>query len=851
MKKVSNITLTALAKTDPEKKDTILHRIEDNLRKSAKNMGPDANKYVKFIMKEFESKVSQPFEKEKSNTDVIRKSIDVRVGKKHKPAMDKSLKKEVIKDIANKIQTLAKMHMKDAKTAESKKIIMEKIKNRIMNSAQHKHAQLHHKHDELKAYSSLIAQGVELSMQKMLAKKAENGRRMDSPEDLKLPSEEVNTEVSEQKNDTNLENEILKKTMVALDIEEINKYKDLIIESLNQSSIDPRCDEIVEDTCLSIQAFHRIPCGQGKSIPIEHLCNGVVDCLDEVDEVNCTGQAMEKVRSATTVMSEIASSVNSKCFASNDGDLFASQNEILRDVLQTQMAFLEKHLKVSIKKTQTDQTNDVFIRKTVTDVAMEKVRSATTVMSEIASSVNSKCFASNDGDLFASQNEILRDVLQTQMAFLEKHLKVSIKKTQTDQTNDVFIRKTVTDVGMILSILSYALEGSVCAHRVDPDNPGNLAARKFNDIEIDELDEQPREPSWSPKSCTCKGQFCKDSACEAPCKRICWQRHSLNHWSCQAINSATSVSLNVICDGKLDCFDESDESFCPLDSNFSKFEASKKYSTLLDLLTTKSKSHEFSKSRNKLVAMHGLVRQLQKHTIRTNVDRHVIKTLRDESFSLLVSIYDDLLESGNLDELDDYYTILISINEKLVNALKRSNAGNEILISAEGCYCRGGLCALRRCNKNCVQACLAEPMLTMYSCGHNNISVPIEAICNGKENCPNGQDEKDCKKDVCRGYHLVVLRHNIQNVGQKHKSSVLGEVLDSWKEKVSAALFIAETTERPNHNSMIEIIRSVLHDLVMAFASMEDYRRAHSEFALKEFMAISNIVMDTLKSCAY
>ncbi|XP_047025689.1 uncharacterized protein LOC124634265 [Helicoverpa zea] len=776
MKKVSNITLTALAKADPEKKETVLHQIEQKLRKSARNMGSDANKYVKFIMNEFESKASEAPKAPKRIPDVIRKSINVRMDEKPKASVviDSSLKKEIIADIAKKIQTLAKMHMKDAKTVISKKKVIEKIKNRIMNAAQSKHAQLHQKHDELKAYSSLIAQGVELSMQKLLAQDSgRSGRRMDSQEDLKQPSEELGTEDSKQKNNTDLENEILKKTMVAINIEEINKFKNLISESFNETSIDPRCDEILEDTCLSIQAFHRIPCGQGKSIPIENLCNGVVDCMDNVDEVNCTRQAMEKVKKATTVMSEIASSPHRQCFPSTDGGLFAAQNQILRDVLQNQMEFLEKHLNVTLQE------------------------------------------------------------------------------TRKNPTDDIFIKKAVTDVGTILSTLSYALDGSICAHRVDPDNPNDTAARKYNVIELDELEEEPKAPNWSPKSCTCKGQFCKDPSCEDPCKRICWQRYSLNHWSCQATNSATSVSLDVICDGKLDCFDQSDESYCATDANGLKFEALKKYSTLLDLLTLKSKSYEFVKSRNKLVAMHALVRQLQKHTIKTNVNREVVKTLRDEAFTMLVSIYDDVLEAGNLGGLEDYYIILMSISELLVDALKRSNTGNEILIPADGCYCRDGLCALRRCSKNCVQACLAEPSLTQYPCGYKNISVPIDAICNGKENCPNGRDEKDCKKDVCRGHHLVVLRHNIQHVGVKHRSSVLGEVLDSWKEKVSAALFVAEATQRPNRTSMVEIMRRVLHDLVMAFASMEDSRKAHSEVALKEFIAIANIVMQTLKTCVY
>ena len=179
----------------------------------------------------------------------------------------------------------------------------------------------------------------------------------------------------------------------------------------------------------------------------------------------------------------------------------------------------------------------------------------------------------------------------------------------------------------------------------------------------------------------------------------------------------------------------------------SRFGAAKSYSNLLDLLSTKSKSNDFKKSRNKFVALHALVRQLQKQTIRINTDTHVIKSLRDDAFEMLVSIYDGLLDTPNLDELEDQYLILLAINDKLVSALKRSHTGNENLISAEGCYCRDGQCALRRCNRRCIQSCLAEPLLTEFACNDaKNLTTPIESVCNGIKNCPNEEDEKDCAK---------------------------------------------------------------------------------------------------------
>lgn len=162
---------------------------------------------------------------------------------------------------------------------------------------------------------------------------------------------------------------------------------------------------------------------------------------------------------------------------------------------------------------------------------------------------------------------------------------------------------------------------------------------------------------------------------------------------------------------------------------------------------TKSKSNEFIKSRTKFVALHNLVRQLQKQTIRTSTDIHTIKSLRDDAFKMLITIFDDILDTVYLDNVEDQYLTLLAINEKLVTALKRSHTGNDNIISSEGCYCRDGQCAVRRCNKHCIQSCLAEPLLTKFACNDDkNHTTPIESVCNGKINCPNEEDEKGCAK---------------------------------------------------------------------------------------------------------
>lgn len=201
--------------------------------------------------------------------------------------------------------------------------------------------------------------------------------------------------------------------------------------------------------------------------------------------------------------------------------------------------------------------------------AMEQVRRATRVMSEVETSLNRKCFAITEDSLLMSQNQVLRDVLQTQMNFLKKHVHpLSKVEVQYEILDENYIKAAVSDVNKILSTLSYALDGALCARVSNLKHQGNNEFRQFYDVDIDGLDEiieGSKDPGFSPKSCVCSGQFCADPpTCPAACKRVCWQRYSLNHWGCQAINGGTAVSLNVVCDGKLDCFDETDETLCQI-----------------------------------------------------------------------------------------------------------------------------------------------------------------------------------------------------------------------------------------------------------------------------------------------
>lgn len=157
---------------------------------------------------------------------------------------------------------------------------------------------------------------------------------------------------------------------------------------------------------------------------------------------------------------------------------------------------------------------------------------------------------------------------------------------------------------------------------------------------------------------------------------------------------------------------------------------------------------EFEHSRNKIAAESGLVRQLQKLTTKSYVDIHAIKLVRDDYFKTLVQIFEDTMQTSKLEELDEIYEYLRVLNEKMIAALKLSHTGNEHVVAPAGCFCNNGTCALVRCSRKCNATCLIEPILTKFSCNDNSTSVHIKAVCNGKKDCPNEEDEKDCHKGL-------------------------------------------------------------------------------------------------------
>lgn len=68
------------------------------------------------------------------------------------------------------------------------------------------------------------------------------------------------------------------------------------------------------------------------------------------------------------------------------------------------------------------------------------------------------------------------------------------------------------------------------------------------------------------KLCTCERNISISSQCRDLCSHVCSQKYQLQRWSCDSVNNSNFIPLHLICNGFLDCIDESDETECNFQS---------------------------------------------------------------------------------------------------------------------------------------------------------------------------------------------------------------------------------------------------------------------------------------------
>nr|XP_012553290.3 uncharacterized protein LOC101745994 [Bombyx mori] len=489
--------------------------------------------------------------------------------------------------------------------------------------------------------------------------------------------------------------------------------------------------------------------------------------------------------------------------------------------------------------------------KNCVKTAVERIKGTGDIINSLEISISNKCISSDiSSSIFTTQNQILHNVLKSHLIFFKSDTS-SWPKYDSDFNNDT-VRKISNEAALVVSSLVMAIEGSLCARRFGLSNIDEIAIRHSDDSDPDEaLDEVLKTASWSPNSCVCNGPVCRHYDCPALCKRLCWQRYSLKRWTCHAIDEGPSIPLDYLCDGKYDCYDETDELDCSTGEYYGKFDSSVIYKNILKNIGIKTKSKKYGFVLTELLTLHETVALLQKLGLESNLETMNVKIVRDQCFSTISDIYErSTLMVTNIVQLNEIYDYLMTLNRMLVDAMKRSRTGNERIIPTEGCMCKGTRCVLLRCSESCKRTCTVQHKFTKYSCNRKmNQFIPVEKVCDGLPDCPDDEDENDCQKEVCRIHHLVLLRHNIQNVGHKHRGTALGEALDAWKTKVTNALLITERNGRPNRKTLEDVVANMLQDLLKTYATLENYRRGATNNNLKEFVNISQQLIKILKSC--
>lgn len=384
----------------------------------------------------------------------------------------------------------------------------------------------------------------------------------------------------------------------------------------------------------------------------------------------------------------------------------------------------------------------------------------------------------DDTYLAKKKSESLKKVIANQVALIAHCIdsplvKTSLKRLIRDR---VVLEHAANQIATVISSVSTSLDAAICSEQIKH-------FEEFDDVikRVDEHDEQiievvddGKSEEWSFRFCKCSGRVCMPHPCNEKCKKICEHKHALGRMMCRSFNRDTSISLDLICDGKIDCEDESDENncnegryldhfnsrglFCGIDAFFiqifvhfsdnpyARFEGFNEFGKVGEIIQAKIQSEYYSAVRSNLFSLLKVVTQLQKLNANLAVNKHEIKSARNRAFELLGSVYVDMLTKvETFNETENIFAFLMTIHDELIRALKHCHTGNDRLVPSEDCSCRETVCNVPFCPSYCVRACAVEPSFMQLTCkDYPGKKVALRNICDGTKDCPLGDDEKLC-----------------------------------------------------------------------------------------------------------